>query len=75
MKLTLKAARVNADLTQREAGKLLGVTKDTIFNWENGRSFPSVKLIPEIERIYNVSYDDIIFCPKLRFKRNSREEH
>jgi len=70
LKVTLKAARVNANLTQKEAGELLGVTKDTVFNWENGRSFPSVKLIPKIEHIYNVSYDDIIFCPNLRLNRN-----
>lgn len=64
MKITLKAARVNANLTQKEAGKLLGVTKDTVFNWENGRSYPSVKLIPNIERVYHISYNDIIFLPK-----------
>lgn len=41
MKVSLKAARVNANLTQIEAAKKLNVTKDTIANWENycrGRS-------------------------------------
>lgn len=61
MKLTLKALRINNNLTQEEAGKKLGVTKDTISRWENAKSFPNVKQIKEIEKLYNVTYDDIIF--------------
>ena len=61
MKLTLKALRINNNLTQEEVGKKLGVTKDTISRWENAKSFPNVKQIKEIEKLYNVTYDDIIF--------------
>ena len=61
MKLTLKALRINKNLTQEEVGKKLGVTKDTISRWENAKSFPNVKQIKEIEKLYNVTYDDIIF--------------
>ena len=35
-KITLKAARVNAGLTQDETARALGKTKQTIVNWENG---------------------------------------
>lgn len=63
MKLTLKALRINKNLTQEEVGKKLGVTKDTISRWENAKSFPNVKQIKEIEKLYNVTYDDIIFLP------------
>ena len=35
-KITLKAARVNAGMTQDEAAGFLGKTKQTIVNWENG---------------------------------------
>nr|UWH96904.1 MAG: helix-turn-helix domain protein [Bacteriophage sp.] len=62
--ITLKAARVNKSLTQLEAAKLLNVSKDTIGNWERGKSFPNLKNIKDIERVYGVSYDDIIFCPR-----------
>ena len=34
--ISLKAARVNAGLTQDEAGRFLNRTKQTIVNWENG---------------------------------------
>ncbi|HCC00475.1 MAG TPA: XRE family transcriptional regulator, partial [Ruminococcaceae bacterium] len=48
---------------QREAGSLLHVSKDVVSNWERGKSYPSIKKIPEIERLYSVRYDDLIFLP------------
>ncbi len=62
-KLTMKAARINANLTQEELAKLVGVTKDTIGNWERGLSFPSISKIPLLEKAYNMKYEDIIFLP------------
>lgn len=59
--LTLKAARVNKGYTQAEAAKLLKVSKATIGNWERGKSFPNMKDIKEIEKVYGVSYDELIF--------------
>ena len=35
-KITLKAARANAGLTQDESARALGRTKQTIVNWETG---------------------------------------
>ena len=35
-KISLKAARVNAGLTQDQAARAIGKTKQTIVNWENG---------------------------------------
>lgn len=64
MEITLKAARVNAGLTQRQAATKIGVTKDTIGNWERGKSFPDAMNIKEIETVYGVGYSDIIFLPK-----------
>lgn len=64
MNITLKAARVNKNLTQEEAGKILGVTKYTVGNWENGKSYPDADQIKKIEKLYEVNYDDIIFLTK-----------
>lgn len=64
MEITLKAARVNKNLTQAQAAKLLGISKDTIWNYENGRSYPDVIALKKIEALYGVSYNDIIFLPK-----------
>lgn len=62
-KLTIKAARVNANLTQEELAKRVGVSKDTVGKWERGTSFPSVLKIPLIEKACNIKYEDIIFLP------------
>lgn len=64
MKLTLRAARVNAGLTQVEAGKRIGVGPDVISNWERYISFPNVLQLPKIEEAYGIKYDDIIFLPQ-----------
>lgn len=64
MAITLKAARVNAGLNQRQAAKKIGVTKDIISNWERGKTYPTVKYLPQIEAAYGLKYDDIIFVLK-----------
>ena len=61
MKITLKSARVNANLTQLEAAKRLGVTRQTLSNWETGKSYPSVVKFKVIEKVYGVSYDNLDF--------------
>lgn len=63
MAITLKAARVNAGLTQAEAAEKMNVTKEIISNWERGRSFPNVVAIKKIEEAYGIPYADIIFLP------------
>jgi len=63
MALTLKAARINAGLDQREAAKRIGVTPETLGSWENGKTFPNVPQITKIEEAYNVTYAEIKFLP------------
>lgn len=63
MKITLKALRVNKDLTQEEAAKALNVTSKTIQNWESYVTFPTGKQLVEICRIYECGLDDI-FLPE-----------
>lgn len=65
MAITLKSARVNKDLTQAQAAKLIGITVDTLSNYERGKSYPDVPIIQKIEEVYGVSYSDLIFCPRI----------
>ena len=37
-KITLKAARVNANLTQAEMAEKMGVSRDSVAKWETGRA-------------------------------------
>ena len=63
VKITLKAARTNAGYTQREAAEKIGVTVDTVGNWERGKSYPDALQIKRIESAYNITYDNLIFLP------------
>lgn len=60
-KITLKAARVNMNLTQKEAAKRLKVSNKTLCNWENGKSIPRADKIDFICALYNISYDSLDF--------------
>ena len=64
MVITLKAARVNAGYDVKTAANELGVSTDTIGNWENGITFPNVPQIVKIENLYGVHYADIKFMPE-----------
>lgn len=63
LKISLKAARVNAGLSQKDVAKRLGISNKTLSSWENGDTFPSAKHINGLCGLYNVVYDDIIFLP------------
>lgn len=59
--ITLKAARVNKNLSREDAAKELGVSVDSLANYETGRTFPTVPIIKKMEALYDVSYNDINF--------------
>lgn len=61
MGITLKAARVNKNLNQREAAKLIGISLSTLQKYEAGKHFPDVPILKQIERVYGINYSNIIF--------------
>lgn len=63
MAITLKSARVNKNLTQAEAAKMLEISVDTLSNYERGKSFPDVPVIKRMEDLYGIPYSELIFCP------------
>lgn len=60
-KMTLKTARDRVQLTQEEASKLIGISKDTLSNYERGKSYPDIPVLKRIEKVYGVSYNQLIF--------------
>lgn len=61
MSITLKAARINKGMTQKEAAKALEIGVTTLAQYEAGETFPNVKVIRRIEELYGISYNDINF--------------
>lgn len=60
-RISLKAARVNADLSQQEAAKRLGISKATLQNYEAGNTVPDILLSRKIEDVYRFPIDFIFF--------------
>ena len=58
-KISLAAARVNAEYTQEQAAELLGVSKQTINAWENGKSEPTYSRLKELANLYKIDIDYI----------------
>lgn len=63
LQISLAAARVNAGMTQEEVAKKMGVSKNTVVNWEKGSSEPTVTQGLELSKLYNMPLD-YIFLPR-----------
>lgn len=56
----LKAARAKCGLTQEQAADKLYVTRQTVSNWENEKSYPDIVSIVRISELYGVSLDELL---------------
>ena len=56
-KLTI--LRKNKGLTQDEFAKAVGVSRQAVYKWENGNSYPEVPKLLEIKALYGISLDDL----------------
>lgn len=61
MAITMKAARVNAGMSQREASKMLKISKNTLSNYENYKTTPDVEKSQKIATLYGLTINDIVF--------------
>lgn len=69
MEMHLKAARVNAKLTQGEVCERLAeygfsTVKSTLVKWEQEKTFPPVSQFKALCKIYGCSMNDIIVPQK-----------
>ena len=62
-KFTLKTAREMRGMKQEEAAKAIGISVDTLGNYERGKSYPDVPVLRRIEEVYGVPYERLIFLP------------
>lgn len=57
----LKELREAYKLNQTELGEILGVTNQTVSNWENGNIAPSIEMVEKIANYFKVSVDYLLF--------------
>jgi len=56
----LKEARINSGLTQEQVAEDIKVTRQTISNWENERSYPDIMNVIDLSNLYSLSLDDLL---------------
>lgn len=61
MKVSLKAARVNANLTMDEAAQKVGINEATLRKWEKGSTSPTVDRFRKLCEVYGCTTEDIFF--------------
>lgn len=60
---TLKTARERKGLKQAEAAEMIGISVDTLGNYERGKSYPDIPVLRKIEEVYGIPYERLIFLP------------
>lgn len=53
-KISLKAARINAGMEQSTVAAALGVQRDTISRWENGKTHPKADQLIKLSELYQI---------------------
>lgn len=56
----LKNARAKSGLTQEKVAEEIGVTRQSMSNWENGRSYPDIVSVIKLSDLYSVSLDELL---------------
>ena len=64
LKISLAAARVNANLTQDDVSRTLHVSKQTVVNWEKGKVVPTFIVLNSLSNLYGIPIDNIILPEK-----------
>ena len=57
---TLKNARVTSGMTQEQVAERIQVSRQTISNWENEKSYPDIMSVIRLSDLYAVSLDRLL---------------
>ena len=56
----LKDARMKSGFTQEMVAEKINVSRQTISNWENEKSYPDIISVIELSSLYSISLDDLL---------------
>ena len=56
----IKEARNGAGLTQDQAAEKIMVSRQTISNWENGKTMPDIVSVIKMSDLYHISLDELL---------------
>jgi len=71
----LRDARVRRDMTQEAVARQIGVSRQSLSNWENDRTYPDLGSVLKLSDLYDLSLDDLLREDmELRRKLQQRQE-
>lgn len=56
----LKKVRTQSGYTQEAVAEKINVSRQTISNWENEKSYPDILSVIELSDLYSISLDDLL---------------
>ena len=56
----IKEARLAAQLTQEQTAEALGVSRQTMSNWENNKTYPDIVSVIKMSDLFDVSLDHLL---------------
>lgn len=56
----LKSARAKSGLTQEQVSEEIQVSRQTVSNWENEKSYPDILSVIRLSDLYQVSLDELL---------------
>lgn len=69
----IKDARIQKGYTQEQVAENLLVSRQTISNWENGKSLPDIISIIKMSELYELSLDEMMKGDKALLKKVERD--
>lgn len=74
----IKKFRRDQNLTQENLADFLGVTFQSVSNWERGESYPDITMLPDIAAFFKISIDELMGANKAQDETEIKrllEEH
>ena len=56
----IRELRIAKNISQVELGRLLGVTNQSVSNWENNNILPSIEMLRKLATFFSVSADFLL---------------
>ena len=62
-RVSLRAKRIDLNLSLEEASKIIGISKYSLYNYETYRTIPNIEVAKKIAKAYRVDIDNLRFAP------------
>ncbi len=61
---TLKGVRVSRNMKLKDVAKRLNISEDTLRNYENFKTYPDIKTLKRLLKVYDVNINCIALTPE-----------